>query len=87
MKALNPQREKGVILLGMEVGVEKEGEFGLGLGCAMRQLAETAGQTEPWPETHCLRLPRVCTSVYKAPSHMPILQRLGEVQGLARALT
>lgn len=39
MKALNPQREKGVILLGMEVGVEKEGEFGLGLGCAMRQLA------------------------------------------------
>lgn len=48
---------------------------------------EIADQTEPWPETHSLRLPRVCTAVYKASSHMPILQGRGEVQGLARALT
>lgn len=79
MRALNFQREKGLILVGLEVRVER-GEFGLSLGYAM-----TAGQTEPWPKTYSPESVQSIT-VYRAPSRMPISQSLGEMQGLARAL-
>lgn len=67
LRALSPPREKGVIQWGWRWGWQS-GEFGLGLDYDMK----TDGQTEPWPETYFPESVLYVT-VYKAPSHMPIL--------------